>query len=80
MLLVEREQEVGQELPLAAREPRARLVEHHHLRLGGERDRERDLAVLAVRERADESPRACGRSRRGRAASRARSRHLGVAS
>ena len=53
-LAVEREQEVGEELALAAREPRARLVEHHHLRLGGERDRERDLALLAVRERADE--------------------------
>ena len=50
----EREQQVGEELALAAREPRARLVEHHHLRVGGERDRERDLALLAVGEVADE--------------------------
>ena len=50
----EREQQVGEELPLAAREARARLVEHHHLRVGGERDRERDLPLLAVGEVADE--------------------------
>ena len=49
-----REQQVGEELALAAREARARLVEHHHLRLGGERDGERDLALLAVGEVADE--------------------------
>jgi hypothetical protein len=53
-LVAEGEQEVGDELPLAAREPRARLVEHHQLRLGGERDPECDLALLAVRERADD--------------------------
>ena len=51
---VEAEQELGEELALAAREPRRRLVEHERLRLGGERHRDRDLAVLAVGERADE--------------------------
>ena len=53
-LVAEGQQEVGDELPLATREPRARLVEHHQLRLGGERDPECDLALLAVRERADD--------------------------
>ena len=36
------------------REPGRRLVEHQDFRLGGERHRERDLPVLAVRQRADE--------------------------
>ena len=48
------EQQLREQLPLAAREPGGGLVEHQHLRLGGERHRERDLALLAVREVADE--------------------------
>ena len=52
---VEPEQQVGQELPLAAREPGGGLVEHQQLRLGGERHGERDLPMLAVRERSPTS-------------------------
>ena len=54
MLAIEREQEIGQQLPLAPRKPRRGLVEHERLRLGRERHRDRDLPVLAVREGADE--------------------------
>ena len=48
------EQQLGQELPLAAGEAGCGLVEHQELRLGRERHRDRDLPVLAVREVADE--------------------------
>ena len=53
-LAVEREQQVRQQRSLASREAGRGLVEHQDLRVGRERHRERDLAVLAVRERADE--------------------------
>ena len=77
-LLAEGEQQIGEELALAAGEPRARLVEHHHLRLGGERDRERDLALLAVGEVADELGKLVV-DRDAAGAARARLAHLGVA-
>ena len=48
------EQQIRQQRSLASREAGRRLVEHQDLRVGRERHRERDLAVLAVRERADE--------------------------
>ena len=51
MSTIEREQEIRQQLPLAARQPRGRLVEHEDLRLRGQRHAERDLPMLAVRER-----------------------------
>ncbi len=54
MSRVEHEQELGQELTLAAGEAGSRLVEHEDARLGGQRHRERHLPVLAVREVADE--------------------------
>ena len=49
-LRIEREQQIGEHLTLAAREARGRLVEHEELRLGRERHRDRDLPMLAVRE------------------------------
>ncbi len=47
---VEPQQELGEKDALAAREARRGLVEHQHAGLGGERHRDRDLPVLAVRE------------------------------
>ena len=55
---VEREQQLGQALALAAREPGGRLVEHHQLRIGGARHADLELALLAVGERADQRRRA----------------------
>ena len=70
---VEAEQELGQQLTLAARQAGRRLVEHERLRLSGERHRDRDLAVLAVREVADQLAELVRIATRP-AASRARSR------
>ena len=76
IVAVEREQQVGEQRPLAAREPRGGLVEHHQPGLGGERHA-RARAAGARRARASRrARRACRRSRRDAAAARARSRML----
>ncbi len=54
IVLPERDQQIGEELPLAAGEAGGGLVEHQDLGLGGQRHASADLPVLAVRERADE--------------------------
>ena len=51
---VELEQELRQRDPLAAREPGCGLVEHHQRRVRAARHADLELALLAVRERADE--------------------------
>ena len=68
------EQELGQALALAAREARGGLVEHHQPRLGRARHADLELALLAVRERADRRLQRVGRATRARQRRCARSR------
>jgi hypothetical protein len=48
------QQQLREREPLAAREARGRLVEHHDLRVAGARHPHLELALLAVGERADD--------------------------
>ena len=51
---VELQEQLRERDALAAREPRGGLVEHHQRRVDGARHADLELALLAVRERADE--------------------------
>ena len=76
---IEREQQLGERDALAARESGRRLVEHHQRGFAARAIADLELALLAVREGADER-RARGRpSPTGPASSRARSRSSRVA-
>ena len=66
------EQQLRQRDALAARQPRRRLVEHHQRRVDGARHAHLELALLAVRERADERPLAAATPDRAREVARLR--------